>query len=449
MPNRWLAWSGVLLGLVVLVLLLASAAAPISGRAASVPGEQRGHPVRSQVFYAPAVSSTVFLPIVSRPESIEPNVWYGEYYDNVTLSGDPVYVTQEVRIDYDWGTGAPEDLPANSFSARWTGSWQFETGEYTFFAFADDGIRLWLDGKLLIDAWGAGGLPHQKTVQIGAEGLHKVKLEYMEQWGSAAIRLRWRRTDLYPMWQGDYYNQAWVEGTPLYSQSDSAIQFDWGVGCPEYLACDDFSIAWAASPLFEAGEYGIYYYADEGYQLFVDGNKVDEGGWYEGQGGGAEDGVYEGLVVSGIGTHQIVYNFHDRGGLAEARLWVTNLTRGEWKAEYFAGMNLAGAPVVTKWEGAVFHDWGYDKPYAKLPSGDGFSVRWSGQRYFHAGFYRFGMFADDGVRLWVDGELLVDQWHDGSTEYHAPVTYLNTGNHDVAVEYYENSGEAEIRLWWE
>ena len=58
-------------------------------------------------------------------------------------------------------------------------------------------------------------------------------------------------------------------------------------------------------------------------------------------------------------------------------------------------------------------------------------------------------FADDGVRLSVDGELLVDQWHDGSAEYHAPVTYLNTGNHDVVVEYYENSGEAEIRLWWE
>jgi hypothetical protein len=84
-----------------------------------------------------------------------------------------------------------------------------------------------------------------------------------------------------------------------------------------------------------------------------------------------------------------------------------------------------------------------------VPSGDGFSARWSGQRYFHAGFYRFWVFADDGVRLWVDGELLVDQWHDGSAEYHAPVTYLNTGNHDVVVEYYENSGEAEIRLWWE
>ena len=49
----------------------------------------------------------------------------------------------------------------------------------------------------------------------------------------------------------------------------------------------------------------------------------------------------------------------------------------------------------------------------------------------------------------VDGELLVDQWHDGRGEYHSPATYLSTGYHEVIVEYYDRSGEAEIRFWWE
>jgi hypothetical protein len=95
----------------------------------------------------------------------------------------------------------------------------------------------------------------------------------------------------------------------------------------------------------------------------------------------------------------------------------------------------------------IFYDWKWGKPDKSVYS-DRFSVRWSGQRYFPAGAYRFGLFADDGVRLWVDGELLVDEWHDGRSEHYAPVTYLSSGEHEVIVEYYENQNEAEIRFWW-
>ena len=61
----------------------------------------------------------------------------------------------------------------------------------------------------------------------------------------------------------------------------------------------------------------------------------------------------------------------------------------------------------------------------------------------------FTVLADDGVRLRVDGELLVDEWEFGRGEYSAPITYLSTGYHDVVVEYYDEVGEAEVRLWWE
>jgi hypothetical protein len=107
--------------------------------------------------------------------------------------------------------------------------------------------------------------------------------------------------------------------------------------------------------------------------------------------------------------------------------------------------------VITQTEPAVFYDWGLGKPRTspRLPSADGFSVRWSGPRYFHSGFYRFGLFADDGVRLSIDGELLVDEWRPGRGEYHSQLTYLGTGYHDVVIEYVEYEGEAEIRFWWE
>ena len=120
----------------------------------------------------------------------------------------------------------------------------------------------------------------------------------------------------------------------------------------------------------------------------------------------------------------------------------------EWTAEYYNNRYLSGEPVRTDEEAALFYDWGLEKPRQGVNSDD-FAVRWSGQRYFHSGCYRFGLFSDDGVRLWVDGELLMDHWNFGRAEYRSPATYLSTGYHDLVVEYFEASGEAEIRLWWE
>jgi hypothetical protein len=128
-------------------------------------------------------------------------------------------------------------------------------------------------------------------------------------------------------------------------------------------------------------------------------------------------------------------------------------TRSEWQGRQIG--HISGTLVSTVTMGAVgllcllFFDWGESKPVAALPSADSFSVRWTGQRTLHAGFYRFFLFADDGVRLKIDGEVLVDQWHNGRSEYHSPYTYLTSGPHDVVIEYYENTGEAEIRFWWE
>jgi hypothetical protein len=448
--GRALANAGVMGAVGVLCLLLFGLAAPSEGRAAS-----DLHPVHTMVSpaahsFSETMTVTVFLPLVYHAPSTTTNMWSAEYYDNANLAGDPVYTAQEKRVDYDWGKdSSPPGLPLDNFSIRWTGDWDFEYGIYTFFVYADDGVRLWLDDSLLIDSWQAGLGSHQATPPIITAGPHELRLEYFEKTGSAAIRLGWRRTDLYPQWQGTYYNNSWVESPKGYEQTDSTIEFDWGDGCPDNLSdCNNFSIGWQATPVFEAGTHRFYIYADEGYQLYVDGSKVKEGGWYDGESGGSQDTYYD-LTVSTVQYYNIRFNFHDRGGPAEARLWIQARGEPDWTAEYYDNKTLSGTPVKTKEEEAVFYDWGTGKPVSALPGNDSFSVRWSGQRYFHAGCYRFGLFADDGVRLWVDGELLVDQWHDGRGEYHSAYTYLTTGYHDVIIEYYENSGEAEIRFWWE
>ena len=437
-----------LLSLLVVSLLVIGAVAPTHGRAA--PSEILTHsPNAHSVEQATtAISGTVFLPFVISEEET-PNIWTGEYYDNASLEGSPDYTQEDARIDFDWDEDAPDGLSNNYFSIRWTGNWEFEVGVYTFFAYSDDGMRLWLDGELVIDAWSAGMGSHDETVTVDRAGSHRVVVEYFERTGDAEIQIHWRRTDLFPVWPGDYYNNPWVEGGKLYSETDRSIQFDWGEGCPSSLSCNAFSISWEARPLFETGTNRILMYSDEGYRLDIDGNEVQDAGWYSSE-GTAEDDWYD-LEVDGVEYHRITYDFHDQGGVAEARLWWVNLEHPYWYGEYYDNTSLSGDPIATKEEPAVFYDWGLGRPGTnpRLPSRDNFSVRWTGQRYFHSGFYRFYLFADDGARLWVDGELLISAFRPGRGKHESELTFLTSGYHDVVIEYVEHTGEAEIRFWYE
>ncbi|MFC2036847.1 PA14 domain-containing protein [Chloroflexota bacterium] len=446
LTNYSLAGSLVLLGLALLSLCLIAMVAPVPGLAAPMASLPHSHGAQAAIEATTTTTSTVFVPLVTYQETAT-NQWTAEYYDDPSLTDPPKYTTEEARIDYDWGEDAPGGLPDDFFSIRWTGDWDFEVGEYTFIVYADDGVRLWLDDDLLVDAWTAGMGEHDATRIIGTAGPHHLKVEYFERLGDAAVQLQWRRTDLYPRWHGDYYDEPWVENLWRYEQTDSVIQFDWGEGCPDGLDCLHFSVAWEATPVFEPGTHRINLYGDEGYQLLIDGAKVQEAGWEDDQHDGGEDDWYD-LAVSGTEYHEITYNFHDRGGPAEARLWIENLALPVWTAEYYANTTLSGDPAATEQEPAVFFDWGLGRPHRNLPR-DNFSIRFSGQRYFHSGFYRFGLFADDAVRMWLDGEPLVNEWHAGRGEYHSLLTYVSTGYHNVVIEYYELGGEAEIRYWWE
>jgi hypothetical protein len=79
---------------------------------------------------------------------------------------------------------------------------------------------------------------------------------------------------------------------------------------------------------------------------------------------------------------------------------------------------------------------------------DSFTARWVGAFDFEASGYEFTATSDDGVRLWVDGQLLIDQWKDqGATTYRATKT-MTAGQHEIKVEYYEYGGLAVAKALW-
>ena len=77
-----------------------------------------------------------------------------------------------------------------------------------------------------------------------------------------------------------------------------------------------------------------------------------------------------------------------------------------------------------------------------------FSVRWSGRFPFPAGSTTFFATADDGIRLRVDGTLVIDQWKDQSATTYRSRQTLAVGDHDVGVEYYDRAGSAVAKASW-
>ncbi len=123
----------------------------------------------------------------------------GSYFPNMTLTGTPVQRI-DGPLDFDWGTGTPgvTGIGADNFSVRWEG---FVTppvsGNYTFRTRSDDGVRLYLDGNLVIDNWTDHAPTDNDSVPIAlnAGQRYPVVMEYYENGGGAVAQLSWSGPD--------------------------------------------------------------------------------------------------------------------------------------------------------------------------------------------------------------------------------------------------------------
>jgi hypothetical protein len=121
---------------------------------------------------------------------------------------------------------------------------------------------------------------------------------------------------------------------------------------------------------------------------------------------------------------------------------------GGWKAGYYANRDLRGTPALARHDMAIDFDWENGSPASALPV-DGFSARWTGATRFDQAIYRFHVVVDDGARLWVDGNLLIDAWATGTSREFTQDIGLTRGDHSLRLEYFEERGLATVRLFWE
>lgn len=119
----------------------------------------------------------------------------GEYYDGLTMTGPPVAVRRDARIDFQWTFMPPiEKIPTSFYSVRWTGELHVPaTGEYSLAIEGNDGFRLYVDDVCVIDQWDKQSY-HRRSVTrtLTAGQSYPIRIEFREPVGNARIRFLWK-----------------------------------------------------------------------------------------------------------------------------------------------------------------------------------------------------------------------------------------------------------------
>jgi hypothetical protein len=489
------------------------------------------------------------------------------YFDQMNLTGNTV-VRVDPTVNFLWGAGSPAAaIPVDRFSARWTGQVQAVFSEtYTFYTLSDDGIRLWVNGQVVVDNWtDHGATENSGSVTLFAGHLYDMRLEFYENCCDAEAILSWSSpstpkqvvpqaflfsgaasggtgsggatvdaggtggaggtsggaggisggagTGGAPVATGSgdglsatYFSQPNFGGQAV-TRIDPTVNFLWGAGSPDpRIPVDNFSARWVGQvqPSFSE-TYTFFTFSDDGVRLWVNGQPVinnwtDHAGtenagsitlsagqrydlkmefyenccdadavlsWsslstpkqvvpqsalFSGSGGGV-GGNGGTSMGGGSGAGGGAGVIADAGATVDAAPPAADAappsTVGSGlSATYFTQKTLTGN-TVARVDSTVNFNWGNGSPDPQIPV-DNFSARWTGQVKAPAsGTFTFFTVSDDGVRLWVGGQLVIDNWTDHAPTENSGLFAMASGQaYDVRMEFYENAGGAEATLSW-
>lgn len=247
-------------------------------------------------------------------------------------------------------------------------------------------------------------------------------------------------------WIASYWNNTDLSGPPAVQQIESqAPDIGWGHESPvPGIQSDYWSARWTADQYFDPGQYRFTLRTDDGARLWVNNQKIldiDETGI---------DFTAD-IDIKTAGTVPIMLEFYEEKGNAGVHLtWerIGNIaSTGPIRAEYYNNKTMEGSPALIRNEGpGLYHQWGNDSPAPGIINSDEFSARYTQAMNLEPGWYRFTARADNGIRFWVNNQLLINKWEDPSSDPVSADVYLPGGIVNFLVHYFENIGGARISL---
>jgi len=414
------------------------------------------------------------LPSPPSPNPPSANLWRGEYFNNRDLAGLPALVRSDAVVEFDWGTGSPAAgiIGADNFSVRWTSTQNLPSGVYRLRATVDDGVRVFVNDRLVIDGWRVQATTMLESGDIVLGAGVPIRVEYFEATGEARVALSWYLSDSIPQpplpppagefWTAEYFADAHLSSVPVLVRAEGgSIDYQWGTGsaAPGIVPADFFSARWNRTVNLTGGTYRFRVRVDDAARLFVNNTLIIDQ-W-------RQQGVTEfsAEIALPAGTFPIRLEYADFTGDAVIRLswelvssgggggggatpepsWSLVRPRQPYTGEYFANRDLSGAPVWVRQDSDIDFDWGNGSPAPGVPA-DHFSVRWSNTLRLDKGRYRFVAETDDGVRLYINDRLVIDQWQMQARRQHRYETSLESGDYTIRMEYFDATGGAVAQL---
>lgn len=436
----------------------------------------------------------------------------GEYYNSIDLSGTAVLTRIDPMVDFSWGTGTPgSPVNADIFSVHWSGQvLPCYTETYTFRTRSDDGIRLWVDGVSIINNWTYHGPTYDTgTIALEAGKHYSIVLEFFENYGGAVAELEWSSASLPMEFIPESQlmsDMASTDYEPSSISADVSITlplvtiFTLSGGGPYCFGSDVIQFSLDGSE------------TDVTYQLYADGvalgsavvgtgvslvfPEVTSEGTYTVIANHNTNGcsasmdssaiVYDitpsapavgtvtqptcmvstgSVVLSGLPSPWEIFqtpgdtSYYGEGNsttISQLELGTYNFAVATSDngtgllGEYYNNLDLSGSPVLTRTDTTVDFDIGGSSPASPVVNVDAYSVRWSGQvRALYDEVYTFGTQSDDGIRLWVDGTQVINNWTDHSSTYNSGTITLEADmKYDIVLEFYESTGSSLAQLSW-
>jgi hypothetical protein len=456
-----------------------------------------------------------------------------EYFD-----GNAFATTRLQRIDaavnFDYGAGSPDTtISPAAFSMRWSGKVQAQyTQTYTFYTQAEGGVRLWVNGQLLINrdyerlsiegdanlsgsvdildfnalatnfglsgrGWQQGDFDGTGTVDINdfnklainfgksggaqvedsasialtAEQSYDLKLEFAQSNADASVKLLWSSASVAKgiIPQASLFSSAMGLGGEYFDNSDfttrklirtdPTVNFNWGTGSPDSsIAADTYSVRWTGQVQPQYSEtYTFYVNSDDGARLWVDGQPLindwtthaskENSGMILLQAGRKYDIRLEYFDSTSTATVSLKWSSasQSKQTIPSSALY---FTPAGFAGQYFSNSDFTGTEL-QRTDSSVNFAWGSGSPDPSIGA-DSFSAHWTGQllpQYTQT--YSFYTTSDDGVRLWINGQNLIDNWTNHSSTVDSATIALVAGRrYDLWMDYYDSSSTATAKLEW-
>jgi hypothetical protein len=343
-------------------------------------------------------------------------------------------------------------------SVRWTGYLLVpESGDYTIFSASDDGQRVWIDGKKIIDDWTMHGVEERSATIALESGSHALRVEHMQGDGGGEITLRWQGPGIprqtiparyltTPPWGGGV-GKAASGATPIEALeglllSDSSPAMRRGAAAELALRTGELRRSFVRqllarlrsdtelASLLEAGVLSAVYGTACGYRDAAFCTLL-----------GQEDAA---------DVLRAYVERSDQSEDADVRAWANAqlvLDVAGLHATYYHGTGFEKA-VLERLDGipSLPDDSHYPE---ELGRSENISIRWVGSLVIsQAGTYTFYSTSDDGHRIWIGEQQVLDNWVDQAPTTHSFSKDLDVGAHTIRIEHMQGGGGAFYSLEW-